>query len=84
MEEIKRLKPENFEISVKYFKGQNYTPADVMRRWAMENYETFYRGIYGKPYIRLFGAAYYYEYWKISKNDNDTETVTITLKRVEK
>ena len=25
MEEIKRLKPENFEISVKYFKGQNFS-----------------------------------------------------------
>lgn len=80
---MKRLKPENFEISVKYLKKQNFAPADAMRRWAAENYETFYCNIYGEPYIRLFGAAYYYECWKISENNDDTITVTLTLKRVE-
>ena len=82
---MKKLKPENIEISVKYFKGINYTPEDAMKKWAKENYEVFYRGIYGKLYIRLYGASYYYDSWKISQNPfNDSmEIVTIKLKRVE-
>ena len=74
-------KPKYYNISVKYPKGKNYTPADVMRRWAMENYESFYRDKYGKPYIRLYHIPYYYESWNISCN-GDIEVVTITLKQI--
>ena len=85
---MENIKPKTYEISelilyVKYFQEQNYTPKDAIKRWAMENYEPFYTGIYGEPCLRFYGAEYHYKSWKIQKNNDDTETVIITLKRVE-
>ena len=80
---MENMKPKTYEICVKYFQGQNYTPKDAMRHWAMENYEPLFYGIYGEPYLRFYNATYYYDSWKIQKNNDDTETVIITLKRIE-
>lgn len=74
-------RPEAVKIRVKYFQSQNFTPADVMRRWAMENYETFYTDLYKGAYIHMMGHDYYYDHWKIDKQQDDTEIVTVYLKR---
>lgn len=66
-------------ISVDYYQGQNYTPSDVMRRWAMATYHTFHRGIYGEAYIHIARRNYYYDFWSIEKHDDGTETVTVYL-----
>ena len=66
-------------IAVDYYQSQNYTPSDVMRRWAMATYHTFHRGIYCEPYIRISGRAYYFDYWSIKKHDDETETVVVYL-----
>lgn len=73
-------KPKAVEIRVKYLQGQNYTPADAMRRWAMENYETFYTDLYKGAYIHMMGCDYYYDHWKIEKQQGDAEIVTLYLK----
>ncbi len=74
--------PEKFELQVKYFQGQNYTPRDVIRRWASENYTAFFWDDKG-PYLYIYGKKYRYEYWKIQKNDDGTEIVNVTLKKEE-
>lgn len=68
-------------ISVDYYQSQNYTPADVMRRWAMATYHAFFRDVNFEPYIRISGTgkAYYYDHWSIEKHDDGTETVTVYL-----
>lgn len=71
---------EMYEIKLNYYQSQNYTPADVMRRWAMENYKYFGRDIGFKPYIYMMKNKYYYNYWNIQKNEDGTETVTLYLK----
>ncbi|MBE7028833.1 MAG: hypothetical protein E7405_01135 [Ruminococcaceae bacterium] len=69
----------NYEIKLKYYQSQNYTPADVMRRWAMENFKYFGRDIGFKPYILIDTKKYYYDHWKIEKHEDRTETVTLFL-----
>jgi hypothetical protein len=68
-------------ISLDFYQSQNYTPADVMRRWAMATYHAFFRDMYFTPYIRISGTgkAYYYDHWSIEKHDDGTETVTVYL-----
>ena len=78
-----QTKPKTYEIRVKYFQGQNYTAADVMRCWSKENHTPLFYGHYGDPYLRLYGANYYYDSWKVQKNNDDTEISVITLKRIE-
>lgn len=73
-------RPKAVEINVKYFQSQNYTPADAMRRWAKENYETFYTDFYKGAYIHMMGCDYYYDHWKIKKQQDDAEIVTLYLK----
>ena len=74
--------PQEYEISVNYPNEKNYTPSDVMKRWAKENNKVFARGMYGTPYINLFGKRYGYGSWKIIQNEDSTETVVVVLKRV--
>lgn len=71
-----------FELKVKYFQSQNYTPQDVVRRWALENYEAFYWDLDGQ-YLYLYGKKYKYKCWSIEKHDDRTETVTVMLKKEE-
>ncbi|MGN0107671.1 MAG: hypothetical protein ACI4A5_08245 [Hominilimicola sp.] len=73
--------PETYKIQVKYFQSQNYTPSDVMRRWAMENYEKFFTDWQRGSYIHMMGGNYYYDHWEIDKHKDETETVTVYLKK---
>ncbi len=77
-----RKPPHTIIIKVKFFKGSNYRPVDVVRRWAQENHEPYFYDDYSKPYLRLHGGKYYYDHWEITDNGDDTETVAATLIRV--
>lgn len=68
-------------ISLDFYQSQNYTPADVMRIWAMATFNAFFRDKNFEPYIRICGTgkAYYYDHWSIDKHDDGSETVTVYL-----
>ena len=73
--------PHTIITKVEFFKGSNYRPIDVVRRWAQENHEPLFYDDYSKPYLRMYGGIYRYSHWEIVDNGDDTETVVATLTR---
>lgn len=70
-------------IFVKYSQGQNYTPAEAMSRWTEENFGKFHMDFYKGSYIRVMDCDYYYDHWKIEKQSDGMELVTLYLKSEE-
>ena len=47
-------RPETFIIKVKFHKAVNYTPRDVVSKWAYENYTPVFYDNYSKPYLLMY------------------------------
>ena len=47
-------RPETFIIKVKFHKAVNYTPRDVVSKWAYENYTPVFYDDYSKPYLLMY------------------------------
>lgn len=75
-----------FNITVP--KSLNYTPSDLMRRYAEENDRKFIftcnQYFTACLYERATDTVYYYDHWSRKANADDTETVTVFLNGMRK
>ena len=74
-------RPDTFIIEVKFHQIVNYTPRDVVSKWAYEKYTPVFYDDYSKPYLLMYGGKYMYDHWEITDNCDGTETVIATLIR---
>lgn len=68
----------NFEFTLTVPQSWNYCPVDLMKKYAKENAGArFFHDL--RAILVINGTKYTYERWKIKKNDDGTETVTVYL-----
>lgn len=66
-------------ITVTRQQSSNYTPSDLMHKWAKENGGYIYHTPLGSARLVYHGAIWKYDHWKIDKNKDGTETVQLHL-----
>ena len=60
--------------------GKNYTPSDLMNRYAKENAGVkFYYDHYFRAILEIAGICYCFDCWNIADNGDGTETATMYL-----
>ena len=64
--------------------GSNYTPADLMQQYARESGLAKYSSRMGRALLTIRRAEYGFDHWEIQKEEGGSETVTVTLFRIEK
>ena len=63
--------------------GSNYTPADLMRQYAKESGIAQYSSRMGRALLTIRRAEYGFAHWDIQKEEDGSETITVTLFRIE-
>lgn len=66
-------------ISLLVHKGVNFTPAALMRRWALEHRHRCGNGNCFEQYIVIDGKTYVYDHYEICYYDRESDMVTLYL-----
>ena len=69
------------QIRIQTARGENFTPAGLMKRYADQTGTEFRRSPWGIAQLVIAGQFYKYHHWSITAT-NDTETVTLYLEEV--
>lgn len=70
----------NFEFTIIVPQSWLYSPADLIKKYAKENAGVrFFYDLAWRAILIINGTMYKYEHWKIKKNNDGTETVTVYL-----
>ena len=69
-----------FEFTLTVPQSWLYSPADLIKKYAKENAGVrFFYDLDWRAILIINGTKYKYERWKIKKNNDGTETVTVYL-----
>ena len=71
------------EIKIQVSRGENFTPASLMKRYADQTGAEFRRSFWGAAELVIAGRFCQYHHWSITA-ENDVETVTLYLEEVTK
>ena len=69
------------QIQLQAARGENFTPAGLMKRYADQTGTEFRRSFWGAAELVIEGRFYQYHHWSITA-ENDVETVTLHLEEV--
>lgn len=70
------------QIKVSISRGENFTPASLMKRYADQTPGTeFRRSYFGNALLQIGGKAYSYHHWSITA-ENGAEVVTLFCEEV--
>ena len=72
----------NFTLSVP--SSWNYTPTDLMIKYAKEHYSAEFKRIWLRNCLIINGITYIYDSWQRLKVTNTKEIVTVYLKELKK
>lgn len=63
--------------------GSNYTPADLMKQYAGASEIAQYSSRMGRAVLTVRMTEYGFDHWEIHKEEDGSETITVTLFRIE-
>ena len=69
------------EIKIQVSRGENFTPASLMKRYADQTGAEFRRSFWGAAGLVIEGRFYQYHHWGITA-ENGVEIVTLFLEEV--
>ena len=69
------------QIKIQVARGENFTPASLMKRYADHTGAEFRRSFWGAAELVIEGRFYHYHHWSITA-ENGIETVTLYLEEV--
>lgn len=69
------------QIKIQVSRGENFTPASLMKRYADQTGTEFRRSFWGAAELVIEGRFYQYHHWSITA-ENDVEIVTLYLEEV--
>ena len=69
------------QIQIQAARGENFTPAGLMKRYADQTGTEFRRSFWGAAELVIEGRFYQYHHWRITA-ENGAEIVTLFLEEV--
>lgn len=69
------------QIKIQVARGENFTPASLMKCYADHTVAVFRRSFWGAAELVIEGRFYQYHHWSITA-ENGIETVTLYLEEV--
>ena len=69
------------QIQITVQRGENFTAASLMKRYADQTGAEFRRRFWGAAELVIDDNAYHYHHWSVTA-ENGTETITLFLEEV--